>query len=182
MTVSADAEKLNINTSGILYKLIIGAALLIDIIGVAVQEMHIFFFYISIIKKMNMHKCVIAVFVVFGQSHIFIKVKSFDIFKTYKSVFILLANIFISRYRRRSRGKSEYDTRLCIDGFYKFRADLFSYFFGIVINFDFHVFHSVCFKLINAYYYSITKTFFNIYLPVAQNMIQLIKSEYGGKP
>ena len=94
MTVSADAEKLNINTSGIPYKLIIGAALLIDIIGVAVQEMHIFFFYISIIKKLNVHKCVIAVFVVFGQSHIFIKVKSFDIFKTYKSVFILLANIF----------------------------------------------------------------------------------------
>ena len=53
MTVSADAEKLNINTSGIPYKLIIGAALLIDIIGVAVQEMHIFFFYIGIIKKLN---------------------------------------------------------------------------------------------------------------------------------
>lgn len=51
MAVSADAEKLNINTSGIPYKLIIGAALLIDIIGVAVQEMHIFFFYIGIIKN-----------------------------------------------------------------------------------------------------------------------------------
>ena len=34
MTVSADAEKLNINTSGILYKLIIGAALLINIIEI----------------------------------------------------------------------------------------------------------------------------------------------------
>ena len=93
MSVGADAQKLNIYAACAFDCFGITLALLLPILCVAVKKINIFFFNINLIKKIVVHKTIVAVFIVFRQIAILIKVKGFYVLKA-DALFVISLNKF----------------------------------------------------------------------------------------
>ena len=79
VTIGANAAHEEVNAAGILDGLLVGSALGSQILGIAVQDVHVLLLDVNVREEVGPHEAMVALGVLFGQTYIFVHVKGDDI-------------------------------------------------------------------------------------------------------
>ena len=109
MAVLADSAQEEIDASGGQDLLLIVVALLLEVLGIAVENVDVFCRYIDVVEEVAVHKGVVALRMLYRKSHILVHVEGDDVLEGDLSGVIHLDEFLVGAYRGGTCGESEHE-------------------------------------------------------------------------